>query len=276
MRTTTFKLFTATLAIIFNLGILSAQTTVNWPLDKADTVYVTPASGTGFTAASQTNSNLNLLTWTGYGSTGVQTAERVKGSFETATRSLPLAFDATVYVEYALTAAADYSLLVSQIQMYIAGGGTSSVFAQILYSTDNFATSTSLDAGTTALGSNSATVINNKIFSALSVTVPSSSTLKIRVYPKNTGAASTTKYLISNNVTITFTASPVTGLQNPTISGVTFVGKTIYNNENLDLQVFDVTGNKIISSNKNIDMSSNAKGIYIVKSINGTLKFALK
>lgn len=150
MNKITLKIFTALVAIFLNSCFLSAQTTVNWHLVKANTTFVTTASGTGYTAANQTYSNLSLISWTGYGSDGVQNAERVKGSFETATRSLLTAFDSTVYVEYAITAVAIYNLTVSQIQMYLAGDGISSVFAQIKYSSDDFATSKTLDEGSTA------------------------------------------------------------------------------------------------------------------------------
>jgi len=277
MQKITLRIFTSLLAVFFSSCLLNAQTTVNWHLVKADTTFVNSASGIGYTATCQTNSNLSLISWTGFGSDGVQNAERVKGSFETATRSLPLAFDATVYVEYAITAATGYDLTVSQIQMYLSGGGTSSVYAQIKYSTDDFATSTTLDEGLTAFGTNSAILITNKNFSTLSITLLSGSTLKVRVYPKNTGSASTTKYLINNNVSITFTptAKVVNGLQNTCIPGVTFDGKIIHNNGKLDLQVYDITGRKIIKSIGNIDLSSNANGVYIVKSINGTMKLDL-
>ena len=66
-----------------------------------------------------------------------------------------------------------------------------------------------------------------------------------------------------------------TGLTQTKLAGVTFDGQIIHNNANLDLQVYDVTGRKVATSNKYINMSSNPKGIYIVKSINGTLKITL-
>ncbi|HET7734241.1 MAG TPA: T9SS type A sorting domain-containing protein [Paludibacter sp.] len=217
MKKTTFKLLAVILAVSLNSSLI-AQTTVNWPLSNTTAaptnVAPTPTSGTGFTAASQTQSVCNQLSWTGYGSDGQQTAQRVKTA--DATRSLPSAFATDTYVEYAITAATGYNLSVSQIKMYLGGGGTTSIFAQIKYSTDDFATSATLDAGGTALQSNSATVIDTKTFSSLAVAVNAGSTLKVRVYPKNTGSASTTKYLINNNVSITFTSTPT--ITTPTIA----------------------------------------------------------
>jgi hypothetical protein len=217
MKKTTLKFFAVILAVSLHLG-LSAQITVNWPLSNTTAaptnVAPTPTSGTGFTAASQTQSVCNQLSWTGFGSDGLATAQRVKTA--DVSRALPLAFATDTYVEYAITAATGYNLTVSQIQMYLGGGGTTSIYAQIKYSTDDFVNSVSLDAGGTALLSNSATVINLKSYGSLTVAVNAGSTLKVRVYPKNTGSASTTKYLINNNVSITFTA--VAAITDPTIS----------------------------------------------------------
>jgi hypothetical protein len=273
MQTSTLKFFTVLVVILFNVGFLKAQTVVNWPLNTTDSLNAKPASGTGFTATKQTQSVLTAISWTGFGSDG-NPCERVKTT--DASRSIPSDFDNSTYVEYAVTAATGYRLTVSQIQMYIAGGGTTGIYAMIKYSTDNFVTSTTLLDGSAALGSNSATTIDYKNYPSLSIIVPSGSSLKVRVYPKNTGGASTTKYLINSNVSITFTAATGTGLQNPSISGVTFDGSIIHNDTNVDLQVYNVTGHRMFNSNQNIDMRSCAKGIYIVKSATGTLKFALE
>ncbi|HRZ97061.1 MAG TPA: fibronectin type III domain-containing protein [Paludibacter sp.] len=66
-----------------------------------------------------------------------------------------------------------------------------------------------------------------------------------------------------------------TGINLNTIQGITFDGKTIHNAENIDLKVFDTTGRLIVSSAKDINMGTQAKGIYIVKSERGILKIAL-
>jgi hypothetical protein len=66
-----------------------------------------------------------------------------------------------------------------------------------------------------------------------------------------------------------------TGLSSNTLSHVYFDGKTIHNDAKWNLQVFDTTGRLLVSSTKDINMSSNAKGVYIVKSNSGTLKIVL-
>lgn len=73
---------------------------------------------------------------------------------------------------------------------------------------------------------------------------------------------------------VTGTTDLGTGISQNKINGVSFDGQTIHNSGNLELQVFDVTGRRILSSTKDIDMSGNSKGIYIVRSINGTLKIS--
>jgi len=66
-----------------------------------------------------------------------------------------------------------------------------------------------------------------------------------------------------------------TGISTPTMAGVSFDGTTIQNASSLDLQVFDVTGRLVVRSTKNITMSSNPKGVYIIKNNSGTLKIVL-
>lgn len=189
----------------------AATVTVNWPLSNTTALpnNLAPglATGSGFTATSQTQSGVTLISWTGYGSDGQQNAQRVKGDYlnGTAATALPTAFQSDCYVEYSITAASNYKLTFTTVDMYLGGGGTTSIFAQVKYSTDNFATSTTLDAGSSALASNSATAITHKTFGSLSVVLNAGSSFKVRVYPKYTGSASTSKYLVSNNVNITFT-----------------------------------------------------------------------
>ena len=61
-----------------------------------------------------------------------------------------------------------------------------------------------------------------------------------------------------------------------TIDGILFDGKTIFNHAKVNLQIFDAAGRLIISSNKNVNMSSRASGMYIIKSDFGTQKISLR
>jgi hypothetical protein len=98
-------------------------------------------------------------------------------------------------------------------------------------------------------------------------------------------AASTTYYYRIYTVDKAFNYSVATAVTGTTdvgtsvvqtkISGVTFDGQTIHNASNLNLQVFDAIGRKLVSSNKDINMSSYSKGIYVVKSNTGTFKIVV-
>lgn len=67
-----------------------------------------------------------------------------------------------------------------------------------------------------------------------------------------------------------------TGINSSTISGVLFDGKTIYNNANVDLRVYDATGKFVLSSNKSVNMAAFANGIYFIKCELGTQKISVK
>lgn len=222
-------LFLAIICLSFaNSGLITAQTTVNWPLKRvvapSDSLAPSPVSGTGFYASDISfSSSLTTVNCSStFGSDGTAySAIRTKGLFTSAgvysssgTYALPPVFTTDTYEEFTITPATNYQLTVSSVDMYLAGGGTASVYAQIKYSTDGFTTSTPLDAGTSALAQNSSTAITHKSFSSLTINVPAGSTFKVRVYPKYTGSASTTKYLVTSNVNITFTATAAT---NPNI-----------------------------------------------------------
>jgi len=66
-----------------------------------------------------------------------------------------------------------------------------------------------------------------------------------------------------------------TAVTSTKMAGVTFDGQTIHNDAKVELSIFDATGRKIMSSNKDILMTGNAKGIYLVNSKTGTLKIVL-
>jgi len=76
-------------------------------------------------------------------------------------------------------------------------------------------------------------------------------------------------------VAVTGATDLPTGISLAKLNGVRFDGQTIYNNANQDLQVYDITGRQVVSSNHNINMNSNPNGIYIVKSNTGILKITL-
>jgi len=66
-----------------------------------------------------------------------------------------------------------------------------------------------------------------------------------------------------------------TGLNNTSENDIYFDGKIIHNNSSAAIQVYDITGRRIINSANDIDMTSSPKGVYVVKSLNDTIKIAL-
>ncbi len=70
-------------------------------------------------------------------------------------------------------------------------------------------------------------------------------------------------------------APVATGLSQSKLGSVTFDGQIIQNPSNVELQVFDTTGRLMVHSSQSINMGTNSKGVYIVKSATGTIKIAL-
>lgn len=60
------------------------------------------------------------------------------------------------------------------------------------------------------------------------------------------------------------------------IEGITFDGQIIRNNTAQKLQVYDISGHLITASDNDIDMSGKAKGIYIVKAMDGVMKINIR
>jgi len=65
-----------------------------------------------------------------------------------------------------------------------------------------------------------------------------------------------------------------TGLNNTSENDIYFDGKIIRNSNNIEIAVFDIAGRLVKTSMKDIDMNGFSKGIYVVKSLNKTLKIA--
>ena len=74
---------------------------------------------------------------------------------------------------------------------------------------------------------------------------------------------------------VTGTYDVLSSVSSTVIDGISFDGRIVYNPANISLQVFDAAGRLTVSSTKNINMSSYPRGIYIVKSPQGTQKIAM-
>lgn len=210
--------FMALAIFLFANIIVTKADIVTWALTAATTNTPSATSGTGWTASNQ-SIVLGGTIATDYANAvladGVTKSQRTKGSGLT-NGALPAATDFANYVEYNITASTGYNLSVNAISMDLSGGGsTSNVRADIYYSTDGFVTKTKLNASLLSLQNNSSSPYVTSCSYTPSITILANSSLQVRVYPSLT-ANSTSKYLASSNVKITFTATPT--ITTPTIS----------------------------------------------------------
>jgi hypothetical protein len=84
--------------------------------------------------------------------------------------------------------------------------------------------------------------------------------------------------LIENAITYLLTDTkfgPYTGVTKNNLTNISFNGRTILNPEHQQLNVFDATGRLIINSREDINMSAQAKGVYLVKGDKGMMKIAI-
>ena len=86
-------------------------------------------------------------------------------------------------------------------------------------------------------------------------------------------------YTVTDGINSKIYAATITeesaGINQNKIDGILFDGKIIHNNQHLKVQIYDITGRILLTSNRNIDMSSFIKGIYILKCTSGSLKISL-
>lgn len=66
-----------------------------------------------------------------------------------------------------------------------------------------------------------------------------------------------------------------TGLSGSSTKEIYFDGKTIHNEANINLQIFDALGRTVVNTTQDINISSLNRGIYIVKSNVGSIKISI-
>jgi hypothetical protein len=141
--------------------------------------------------------------------------------------------------------------IIAKLTTSAAGSRTYNLYAN----GTQVATTGSVASAKTVIG-----IIAYKVNSAIPVVLSISST--------ETTGSNTLGYL-------KLTGTNVSGIQQIKLTGVTFDGQIIRNENLQKLNVFDTTGRLLINSNKDINMSGNSKGVYIVKGDNGILKIVL-
>ncbi len=136
---------------------------------------------------------------------------------------------------------------------------------------------TNITAGLSATGTRTYHILVNDVIKTssastardtkvlLSYAVNSTGPVKISIKSTETTSAITLGYLKIEGIG---TSIPLIYLQR-----INLIEKKIINPEHIQLQVFDIAGRLIISSNDNIDLSTYPNGIYFVKHKNETLKF---
>lgn len=145
--------------------------------------------GSGITVGSLTNGVVGSTTYTArinrYSAIGITAA------------------DATRYVEVSV-APTSGTLTVTGFSAYLGGSGGSGVYADIVYSTDGFATSTTLASKINPPnnGSSAGYVMTQFSYPGLAIAVPAGQKLSVRFYPYYKDATSTSKFLSMANVLI--------------------------------------------------------------------------
>ena len=94
--------------------------------------------------------------------------------------------------------------------------------------------------------------------------VNSTDPVLIKINTLETNGGATLGYLKIDGV--------ATGLKDLKLTGVTFDGKIIQNQNKIDLRVYDTTGRLIQSAKTDINMTKYPRGLYLIKGNGGTLK----
>lgn len=82
--------------------------------------------------------------------------------------------------------------------------------------------------------------------------------------------------LINNKIYSVTVKEGTVAVDFSTTKSIFFDGKVLHNPQQVNLKVFDISGRLLVVSNKDIDMSSKAKGVYIVKSEEERMKINVR
>ena len=119
------------------------------------------------------------------------------------------------YVQWRVAPASGYSFTADSITVWLLGGGTSNMRANMYSSTDpTFSTKTLLNTDSAmAFGNSGSVTISQRFGFSLGVTVDYPSSLTIRIYPWYTGAASTSKYVYTQLAEIKGTTTAINSVE---------------------------------------------------------------
>ena len=197
------KIFTLSFVVIIALivttkmfGQTSASAT--WQMTSVTTTSVSTSGSVNATAEAYNNMEFNAYN-TPLGPLGVNSQRnRIIGG------SWPgdAAYVASRYIQFTVSPQTGNDLTVTNISIPIGASGGGNMRAEIYYSTDGFATSTKLNPATLVLPSGA--YLSPTPNYNVSISVPSGSTLSLRVYPFYT-TSSTGKYVVLQNLVISGT-----------------------------------------------------------------------
>lgn len=187
---------TILLAVLIFCGILSAQDTASvlWPLSVSTTTASVTSGQVSGDAERFKNTEVNQYT-------GYNASQRVRIVGNAWPLNQTTMID-TVYVQFAARPKNGVALSVSQVKVFLAGNGGSSMRAKIYVSSDSsFTTSTEIFSGAASLPNNTAF---DSAVTSLSVQIPAGGAFYVRVYPwlHNVTGSNTGKYLLLQNVLI--------------------------------------------------------------------------
>ena len=202
------------LVTILNLSIYAQETASSiWPctmesrVDTGDAISPSLAVNTGnVTGIDQTSGNVDwrIRSYSGTASGTSVTYQRWWPNDGNAAISWgnETAEVADRYVEFSLSPNSGYTFNLDSIQLYLLGGGTSNMRANIYYSTDGFTTRTQLNPQAPTDGiileQNSATDVVAYTYSPV-VQIDDNQSVSVRVYPFYAGSPSTSKYVYFYN-----------------------------------------------------------------------------
>jgi hypothetical protein len=219
-------------------GKAFAQTaTATWVLSAGPSGVTSGSDASSIIVADQTITGLELKNYaaiatptTGYNTGLSVTAQRILPTVASGWPGGEAAEVTGRYSEYKVSPIAGKSLTVTSVSIDFGdSGSTSTMKANIYYSTDDFATRSILQSAFVLPKFSAAETWTQYSNTGLSISVPDSKSLKIRVYPWYSSGTSTSKYLVQSNIKITSTISDaVLPLTFTAISGkADGLGKTV-------------------------------------------------
>ncbi|MGE5315275.1 MAG: T9SS type A sorting domain-containing protein [Acidobacteriota bacterium] len=201
--------------IVFLMPATSfAQTpaSVTWNLTTTDTTHPSVTVG-NVTGGDISGSGLTIRSYTGSPNGPLGTTHMRWWPNGGASWGLETTWVAHRWIQLTVTPNPNNAFTVDSISIYLLGGGTSNMKANLYLSTDSsFSNPTLLnsDSAIAMLNSGSASSSVRFAFKA-NLTANSGQTLYFRIYPWYTGAASTSKYVYTQLAVIKGTTKPSTG-----------------------------------------------------------------